>query len=118
VGNFLPPPVVFRAIRTKKWIAGNSVTRDAYFLRPAETGLSVATSKQVAIDIVPGNKGVARISVEGIRSVVDPTTGSKPLDVVLDTEEHGNIIGMPRLEENLEAAESMAFDLAGMSLLC
>lgn len=115
------PAVVYRAIKNK-WHQDGRVLRLAYFRKKDsdgnwEPGPSVGSSKQAAVAGLSKIKYVGRLSVSDIHAVINPLNQTA-LRLEMDTDAHGQIMGIPIHEESPEAAravESIAGELARQS---
>ncbi len=106
-------------MRSRKCIGDDNrtVLPEAYFRRDNDTdGLSVETTESSVRDSFPGLKGIAKLSVKGVRGIVNPFTNTA-LDVVLDSPTHGNITGVPYRSQDSKTAEYLAGNLARISEL-
>lgn len=112
------PDLVYRGLKNKKCIDAErgAVTPEAYIRRDGEAGISVGTSPRAVRQLLETLKGIARLAVRDIRSIVNRAT-STSLDVVLDSPAHGNIMGVPCWSQDRVTAESLAGDLARISAL-
>ncbi len=112
------PDLVYRAMK-KKWIENGKVISEAYFRRADEAGPSVGTSKKAAVENLKNIRFVANLRIVDIHAIINPMT-QKPLRVVLDRPDHGEIMGLPLRGESLQAsqaAEFVAGELARQSVL-
>lgn len=118
--SFVVPEIVYRGMRSKKWIGDDNVTilPEAYLKREAETsGLSVGTTPQAVREFLPRIKGIAWLATTGIRAIVNMENG-RHLDVILDNPTHGNIdTAIPEQVSNPDVAEVLAGELARISKL-
>ncbi len=107
--------IVYRSLLRKQWINEDTgrVTADAYFLRPNEPGLSVnladACAPEECARFFRKCYGVASLEVEAVREV--------GLDVVQDSVNHANILGLPDRDADWAQAERLAGLLARRSAL-
>jgi len=107
--------IVYRALLRKQWIDENTgrVSLNAYYLRKKknEMGLSVriasvCTPSECA-DRFRNCYGVVSLQVGSIREL--------GLDVVLDSQSHGQIVGLPYREDDRTTADRLADSLASLS---
>jgi hypothetical protein len=96
------------------------VKPEAYMRTPRDQdGLSVAPQPEWVFEAIQP-VGIAEIASSDVRSIRNPMD-EKHLDVVLDTERHGNIINVPfwtnEPSPEQEAAERVSGDLARFSTL-
>jgi hypothetical protein len=107
--------IVYRSLLRKQWINEDTghVTADAYFLRPNEPGLSVnladVCTPEECARCFRKCYGVASLEVGAVREV--------GLDVVQDSGNHANILGLPDRDADLARAERLAGLLARRSAL-
>ncbi|NER34284.1 MAG: hypothetical protein F6J93_09660 [Oscillatoria sp. SIO1A7] len=97
--------IVYRALLRKTWIErdGETVTTEAYLLRPNEIGLSVSIASVCSPEQCAAKfrncYGVVSLEVGSIREL--------GLDVLQDSPSHGTIIRLPsRQEDPLGAVET------------
>lgn len=112
--------VVFRAIRSKRWIKGGEVAPDAFYLRPAkndrkaETELSMLTQANCSAEICFAGLntcfGEIEIEVASIEKLgLEIIDDSEELDIL----HHASIINLPPDEgDTLAQAEFLAGELA------
>ena len=106
----------FRALRPK-WIDpdSNEILAVAYRRRESpkdEKGISVniRCTVEFSRDTLQNCKAVAKVSTGDVRAL-------EPLDIVPDSPNHANIIGIPRYEEDALKAEDLIRKLIAISTI-